>query len=185
MLLTLFSLLFSQPLWATIETSETTNYYAIQGESAQQLRQSLNFNSPIRQNGHTHDAETRWNISWNYDYVIQNNVCRINNSKIHVKIIYQYPQWVHSETASQSLRDHWERYRTELTKHEQGHADFAHRAANDIDIFFQNYKPEKSCPRLGNRLNAQANKIISKYTRLEKEYDRETHHGMRTNAVFP
>ena len=45
--------------------------------------------------------------------------------------------------------------------------------------------PQDSCEQLESDANEIGKSMIAKYSRIEKDYDRTTNHGLSTGAVFP
>ena len=80
---------------------------------------------------------------------------------------------------------HWEKYYAALFEHEQGHKDLGVKAALEIENQLLNMGSRRSCEQLELDANKMAKDVVDKYSRLEKEFDRSTNHGLNTGAVFP
>jgi len=48
-----------------------------------------------------------------------------------------------------------------------------------------NMASRNSCEQLESDANEIGKSVIAKYSRIEKDYDRTTNHGLNTGAVFP
>jgi predicted secreted Zn-dependent protease len=84
-----------------------------------------------------------------------------------------------------SVITRWDKYYAALFDHELGHKDLGSRAAAEIENQVLNMGTRSSCEQLESDANEIGKNVIAKYSRIEKDYDRTTNHGLNTGAVFP
>jgi len=95
-------------------------------------------------------AYTSWYIRWS------------GSCAVSLEIDYTYPRWTDRDSAPSRLRERWDRMLTNLTLHEEGHGQIGLDAAREIH--------DTQC-------EGDPTKIIDKWVRYEKKYDKETRHG--------
>lgn len=84
-----------------------------------------------------------------------------------------------------SVAAHWDKYYAALSDHEPGHQDLGSMAAAEIENQRLNMGKRGSCVKLASDANETGKSVIAKYSRIEKDYDRTTNHGLNTAVVFP
>ena len=175
-----------QRAWAEPLTSIQKTYYAVDGKTASQIRHALDRNTPVRQNGKTYDAHTRWNVAWQFYWNAgSDGSCRITTVTTTVRIHYTLPRLQASEDRPQDLETRWSKYITALMAHEDAHAAFGLDAAREIELRLFQLGERSSCQQLASEANDLARAIIARHARLEDRYDAETDHGAREGARFP
>lgn len=94
------------------------------------------------------------------------------------------PKWVNYSSASEELKQQWDKYYNALLDHENGHKEFGLNAANEIDREIKKVNSKRSCTELENDINRIGDNIIARYNSIEKEYDRKTNHGLNTGVLL-
>ena len=162
-----------------------TGYYSVSGNTAHEIRQDLNRKTPVRDAyGIKHDAETTWFVNWNFWWHESNKMCSIYRVETSVDINYLLPELTKTDALPKPLRQKWENFMRALMHHEKGHKDIGIRAAIEIEKNLQSMV-RQSCKQLEVEANNLGDKIIEKYSRVEKEFDRRTNHGKYEGAIFP
>ncbi|KIN65776.1 hypothetical protein Z945_823 [Sulfitobacter noctilucae] len=101
-------------------------------------------------------AYTRWDIRWS-------SAC-----EVRVKVSYTMPKHKNPDAMSPSLRREFDAMVASLMAHERQHGQHGINAAKEID-----------------RANCNGGmKIIRKYNRMDKEYDRRTRHGFTEGVLL-
>ena len=173
------------PAFAELEIQTSKKYYAVSGMNADDIRASLTHNSPVTYNGKKHDARTDWQVSWNYYWRETHRECKLTRINTSLEVTYTLPRLTTHAKLEEPLKSRWDNYYEALLKHEQGHQDFGFKSAREIQTTLQGLKPRKDCETLQKDANAAGHRILKKYAALEKNYDKETNHGMKNGAVFP
>ena len=185
LLIALFTLAGAGPAFAEPQVTVHTEYYAIDGETPAALRQSLNQRSPVRQNNKRFDAYTAWQVCWRYLFDQNLAGCGIKEVNTTLEVRFTLPEWPGRPTAPAPLQAHWGAYHEALLAHEEGHMQFGVEAAAEIEQALNAMAPHPSCPAMEQAANGLAQTLLRKYLELEKQYDRDTNHGMANGAVFP
>ena len=182
----LFSELGLQRAWGEPLTNIQKTFYAVDGMTAAQIRQALDRNSPVRQNGKTFDAHTRWNVEWQFYWNSGGDgSCRLTTVTTTVRIQYTLPRLQASEDRPPNLERRWSEYIRALVAHEEAHADLGIDAAREVEQRLSQMDGRPSCQQLESDANALAREIIARYARMEERYDAETDHGAKEGARFP
>jgi predicted secreted Zn-dependent protease len=176
--------LLSSSAFATPKVNINTEYYSIYGSTANELRNEMNTKSSIKQSGNTYDAYTSWFVNWRFNWNENNGQCSMTSVKSTVKVNFTLPKWENSNSAAVNLKQRWKPYYNALIAHENGHKDFGINAAKEVEKRLS-VLSAKNCSSLKSKANSLGKKIIDKYVTLEKEYDKNTNHGMKDGAVFP
>lgn len=184
-LLVLSVICLSQSLAEPEVIFQKTDYPAA-GQTATQIRQSLDRNTPIRQNGKPFDAYTKWDVDyqfwWAYD---GDGTCRITTVTSAVRIRQTFPRLEIAGDLPQHLADRWERYMRALSKHEAGHAALGVDAAREIEQQLAQMGDRSSCDQLESDADALARDIIGRFSLREAQYDADTNYGEWDGARFP
>lgn len=156
-------------------------FYDIFPTSKHDLRAELFKRSPIKRNGETFHGNTDWHVSWNFRWKNTNGICNITEANTSVRVTYTLPQIAKDHPAAQPVRKSFKNYYSLLFKHEENHMKSGLYAAREIEIELLNLDALR-CDGFGDAVNARANKIIGKYNKQDKEYDKKTDHG-KTEGV--
>ena len=161
-------------------------YYSVSGTTAQQIRSSLNRNTPVQQNGQLFDAHTQWDIRWQFWWNADSNGnCRLTRVSTQVVIRYTLPQLQKPETLPEELLRRWKKYLGALVAHEEGHAAIGIDAARAIEHRLLQMGERSSCDQLEIAANRLAQKILNEYAKIDDQYDADTEYGTREGAQFP
>lgn len=172
-------------LYGEPAVSETEEFYAVTGNTANDLRKSLNTLSPVTYNGKKYDAYTSWYVKWQFYWDSPDPDYSISRVTTTVDAKYTLPEWTGSEDADEDLKEKWNKYFKALLQHEKGHTEFGIRAAREIEAALRKIPPRPSSAQLEKEANSLGYRILNKYLQLEKQYDIDTRHGARDGALFP
>jgi predicted secreted Zn-dependent protease len=159
-----------------------TAYYHIQGESARNLRSSLN---SVRPTGQFHDAYTKWHVTWTYSWRQIDGNFALEKPKVAVTIEMTLPQWTAPATADKRLVEHWQTYVQALRKHENGHAIIGTQAARDIEKKLLALPRVPTAEALKELAESTCQQVLTEARAKEKKFDKQTDHGMKDGARFP
>ncbi|MCB1191169.1 MAG: DUF922 domain-containing protein [Leptospiraceae bacterium] len=160
------------PLEANIEDADV-NYYYISGNTARELRQSINKNRPGKKR---YDAITKWNVKWKWPGYGKSN-CDLSRAELNHSIVVTLPYWEPPDDADPSVVNRWKRYMSNLSYHEQGH----------VDIFFKYYNQMENVLENSNCDDAKGEleEILQELKEKNRSYDSRTRHGATQGATFP
>ena len=162
---------------------ETIGYYDVTGSSYGAVRSALDRLGPKDEAGKPFDAFTKWGVSYEWKYLQTATSCTLTafGSTLDVEILL--PRWV-QPSAEPELASRWNEYLLALTRHERGHAWFGRRAAEAIELEVRQIGPEPTCDALGDAVRRNADRVIERFRREERDYDHTTRHGAAQGAVF-
>lgn len=163
---------------------ERYRYYDVEGITPKMLRQSMNEKRLKHVRG-GYDAYVYWSLKWRFRYDDDLRGCKITAASTVLVVKYTLPRWVDVEVASLEVRTLWEQYYTALIEHEHGHRDWGVHAAIDIEQSLLAMPYDRDCLSLRRDAHSLASRVLARYLRLEKGYDRETGHGATQGAIFP
>ena len=186
-ILLVFPVFYSLPLAAIAETETRVNnvYYMVEGETAEDIWTDVLAKTPVHQNGKRYAAHTKWKVNWRFWWQENGNSCEITRVTTGLEVTYTLPRLKQTSSMPDSVVAHWDKYYAALFDHELGHKDLGSRAATEIENKILNMAPRDSCERLESDANEIGKSMISKYSRIEKDYDHTTNHGLNAGAVFP
>ena len=175
------------PFYAACDplVSVEKHYYDVKGRTEVEIRKSLDANTPVLHNGKKFDAYTRWHVHWNFWWNESGNSCAITRVRVSADIRVTLPRLSESPAVPNALIKKWNLYMVALQRHEDGHKSIGVKAAGEIEKQIKNISPGRSCEKLKIDANRLAHSILETYRRLEINYDRRTHHGMKDGAIFP
>jgi predicted secreted Zn-dependent protease len=163
-----------------------THYYAVKGDTADQIRRHLNQVGPfVHSSNRRFDGYTHWQIRWQYWYTKTNNACRVRKAIVNTDVTMTLPKWQAARQPSPGLTDHWNAYVAALKQHEAGHQQNGISASGEILSALQTFPPYPTCNELSQAANATGNHLVQKYAKQDVEYDRATQHGANQGAMFP
>ncbi|WP_319407812.1 DUF922 domain-containing protein [uncultured Desulfosarcina sp.] len=161
-------------------------YYPAAGQTSAQIRQSLDRNTPVRENGQPFDAYTQWDIDWQFWWAYDaDGTCRITAVTTAVRIRQTFPHLDNADDVPAPLADRWEQYMTALIEHEKGHVTLGVDAARNIERQLSQMGDRPSCDQLESEANVLARDIIARFALLEIQYDADTNYGERDGVRFP
>jgi len=170
---------------AEAETRVNNVYYMVSGNTAEDIWADLIAKSPVQQNAKRHVAHTKWNVSWQFWWLDSGDSCEISKVTTNLDVTYTLPRLKQTSSMPDSVIAHWNKYYSALFEHELGHKDLGSRAAIEIENQILNMGPRDGCEQLEFDANEIGKNVIDEYSRIEKDYDRTTNHGLKTGAVFP
>jgi predicted secreted Zn-dependent protease len=157
-----------------LEASEVFEPYVVTGDSANQIRQSINQNRDM-----DYDAYTGWYVNWRF------GDCSGSGLVVTVEVTYDFPEWEPSASASTELTTSWNTYVDALFCHEYGHARHGLECANEVYTALAAIEAGGDCNRQQAEAEAAFADILDEYNLLDIQYDAETNHGATMGAVFP
>ena len=158
-------------------------YYSVTGTTEQEIRNSLNKNSPVRVGNNRFDAYTSWNVSWRYTFLKEGQHCKLSQVTTSVVVEQILPRLI--SVLSPELQIKWDNYYEALLRHEEGHKNFGIDAAQHIERKLKTISPQPTCKQLERNSNSAAKRILDFYVQKEKEYDKRTNYGAKEGATFP
>lgn len=175
---------------ATVVGAEPTimidyDYYDIEGQTADELREQMNIYGVVWSNGNIYDAYTGWNVKWHYQYRLINEGCSISSVETTLYVDFRLPRWKNYSDGPSGLKRKWDAYMRSLRRHEDGHKKIGLTAAAEIERSLIEMEPAATCDDMAERANKLGRRILAEYAEKEKAYDARTNFGETQGAVFP
>ncbi len=167
-------------VYAAPDVNTQTEYYYVDGETAQEIRADMN----SKRSG-DYDAYTEWYVKWRFRWKSDDTECYLTSVTTTVDVKFSLPKLAEETVANEDAKRRWKHYYHALVEHENGHRDFGVKAANEVEYALSNMGSRRSCSTLETDANKLAKEIVRKFNALEKQYDVDTRHGMNNGAVFP
>ena len=163
-----------------VRVTEVSKFYKFDGSTPNEMRGQINNKRPKE-----YDAWTNWDI--NYDYTpFKGSLGYVtSNPSVTMEISYTLPRWERPRGASKQTADSWNKYITDLSRHELGHRMIAVQYANKMLQELQpgNVFPSEKALRDSEDANFAA--ILEQCNDAEAAYDDSTNHGASQGARFP
>ncbi len=159
-------------------------YYKVDGNTGKELYRNIFSVSPNKTEGKTYAGRAHWSVTWNYSWKETPELCTISKVKTSVKVKYILPSWSRAHGNSRALGRKWKTYSTALRRHEEGHAEFAIKAANKIVNALKEMGPRYSCSELKHAANWIGEEILNRFKGLNHQYDIDTNHGKTQGATW-
>lgn len=180
--LALSALLFTGGLHAS--GSLEIEYYDVHGSSVQEVREAMNRNGPIGNDGRRFHGYTKWRVGWKFRYAPRGASCEPTSVETSLDVVMTLPRWTRPDDAPAELEREWERYSAALKAHEDGHAEFGAAAAGEIQRRLSEMSGRSGCRALAEEMNRAGRAIIEEARSRELEYDATTRHGATQGARF-
>lgn len=169
----------------TVPVKTRVELYDVLGTSAFAIRADINRKRPLGKDGKRHDALTRWDVEWKYDYGRFLGDCELSNIRVNVTTTYTMPRWRPPPNASPALVKRWNAYARALWKHEREHGRRGVRTAEEIHRMLGSQPSRDSCASLSTRADSLARQVIARHSAEDAAYDVRTNHGASEGARFP
>lgn len=169
---------------ASIDITEQTRHYPVTVEAGQMLKKALTNSTPIRKNNRHWYGETQWNINPRYRFRKLSGGCYVNERTVELSIIFTLPELEDEAAIPPGLQLQFNLFYNALYQHELGHKELGLKAANEVYELLSEPNIFSDCGALQLNVNDEIRAVISKYQRLNQQYDIDTQHGKTQGAVI-
>ncbi len=177
----LFLVLFYVPAaYAEPEVSVQTNFYQVQGNTLEELSESMKMSAPPRMGENF--GSTKWNVAWTYEVSPGPAGCSVTSSHVKLDVIFYLPDWRRSPGEDKKTREKWDQFAEKLKRHEDGHEKIGLEAARKIENLVKSIGTFENCGELDRVLNQAAQTVVAEKRAEEVRYDARTRHGLRQGA---
>lgn len=171
------SALFAKPV-----INSSIKHYYIYPKSKSDLKRELFSKTPIRIKGRKYLGLTNWKINFNYKTKKENNRCKIDSLNIQLDVIITLPKIAKKHKVSYNTKSSFKKFYKNLYKHEKKHKKYALEAVKESEKKILSVGSEKSCKKLKNKINIAFKKVIEKYKKKNRLFDKRTDHGHTQGA---
>jgi predicted secreted Zn-dependent protease len=151
------------------------SYYDVSGDSASAIRNSMD-RSPDRprEGARGVDAQTTWNFSWR-TWSDGHGGCDPSLVEVMFTANVVLPRLVGS--VQPAIARDWNRYIVNLRTHEAGHVSYARSRIAEVTAAAKSHRCED--------IDAAVRRVLEEIKAHDRQYDRQTGHGIKQGAVFP
>ena len=177
---------------AAVPRAVRTDLYAVQGRTRREVQASIRARGPGSRApgggaGIVFAGRTEWRVDWASATLATPAGVTLRGFDVFVQVRHTLPRWDRPAEASAATVAAWDRYMTDLTAHERGHAELGLAAAAAMlaalaPALVQDSPAawtESTAAALAARLDARCERILEAYRAREADYDRLTDHGRR------
>jgi len=163
------------PAAADVKISVKTKSYAISGKTGTELLAAMDRRGPKHGFLTRAIAQTSYGVSWEIDWVVKNNTCRVRSSEAKLTVTYTYPEVSGAMTADMAKR--WARFFKGVKKHEEMHGTLARRmvAAADKAVTGFSVKNDPSCRKAQAAVKKRVGAIYADYEAKQFHFDDVEH----------
>ncbi len=177
-------LTMSTPEASAPEIRETTTFYDVAGQTAEQLRDAMNRAGPVGSDGRHVDAFASWKVHYTYQTVAVAGGCGLRRLKVDAEITSILPRWVDKPATSSGLTDRWEKHVAALSTNLAGIRDIGRRAAAGLHDSLGKIPRQPRCETLDDLIGSTADAVLQQYVRETEEYNEASRNDAKA-ARFP
>ena len=161
-----------------------TSYYYVDGPSATLLAAQIDQNGPPGADGKRHAGKTKWDVQWKFKHEQHGATCSMKEVAVAIGVAQTLPKWRNEAKGAVALKIRWQQFVDGLKRHEDGHKNHGLAAGKEIEAALLGAKPASNCEDLAAAANSAAEAIVTKYQKLDQDYDRKTGHGRSQGATL-
>jgi predicted secreted Zn-dependent protease len=178
------SLVAAPPVSAEPLVRMHTSYYYVNGPSASVLAAQIDRNGPPGADGKRYAGKTKWDVQWKFRHEQHGATCSMKEVAVAIGVAQTLPKWRNEAKGAAALKTRWQQFVDALKRHEDGHKDHGLAAGKEIQAALLSAKPVSNCEDLAAAANSVAEAIVTKYQKLDQDYDRKTDHGRSQGATL-
>ena len=161
-----------------------TSYYYVNGPSASVLAAQIDQNGPTGADGKRYAGKTKWDVQWKFKHEQHGANCIMKEVAVAIGIAQTLPKWRNEAKGAAALKTRWQQFMDALRRHEDGHKDHGLAAGKEIEAELLAAKSASNCEALAAAANSAAEAIVTRYQKLDQDYDRKTDHGRSQGATL-
>ena len=166
-----------------IHVIEVDSTYAVHGESALDVLESLRQDAPER-DGARRPGYHEWRFRYRYTAWQASQECHPREIVVLARTVTVVPEWDARDRASPDLAADWDAFLGAIEAHEMGHRAIA---LAHLDRVFRSLERARSerCEGLPDALQRASEGPIRDEMAEQRQYDQETEHGIRQGTIWP
>ncbi|WP_072680834.1 DUF922 domain-containing protein [Arcobacter sp. LA11] len=171
-----FLLLIPFSVSAKVKVEKRIKYYDIYPKSKKDIKTQLLSKSPIKKSGEKLYADTVWEVNTSYEY---KGKCRVTKVYVDLNIKTILPRLTPKKSVKFSVKNPFSKFERKLISYQKKHEKFAVQAAKEIEKKLLSYGSPRDCDKFRKQIRVDKKKIIKKYRKKSKEYDKKTDYGRK------
>lgn len=129
-------------------------------------------------------ANMQMTIERHYQAKETSKSCKLINIKSVAIPTFVYPQWERPENPLKATVEAWEKMIKNLKIHEVGHKDIAMKGVTEMQQVLESVPAYPTCDELKKVTDEKADEIDNKYVEMNKQYDKDTEHGIKQGVTL-
>ncbi|BCH25949.1 DUF922 domain-containing protein [Mesorhizobium sp. L-8-3] len=168
------------PALADVRVSVKTTNYDITGKTGDALLQSMDRRGPRRGLLTRAIAQTGYTVSWEVEWDMRGDVCRVKNATAQLAITYTFPRVVND--LSPDLKRRWARFMQGVRKHEERHGTIARQMVNAAEqaVSGLSMRNDPRCRKSQAEVKRRVEAIYAEYEARQIRYDMIEHRSGST-----
>ncbi|MEA5419791.1 DUF922 domain-containing protein [Spirulina sp. CCNP1310] len=161
------------------QLTERDTFYQIQGQTAAQLLDEIQYRSPRfdHYSGQTAIATASLKPHWRMEVVqMQQQFCRVATVETHADVEYTYPQWVDYDQANPQLQQRWNQFFNAVVRHEHEHRNILMRALAKVEPAVLALPAQTDCDGVVETANSTIHSIIDASNEEQRRFDETDDH---------
>jgi predicted secreted Zn-dependent protease len=175
-----FYFLFITSLQANIKVDETYDYYIIDVQQLELLKDALDEKSPLFEDTHEY-GNTAWDITWHHTTARDEGLCKINEVFIKVHLTYILPKNI-NDNPENRLQKVWNIWYQNLENHQLHHKKITMDMAKTIEKELLQLNGSLQCEQLKEPAQRVVYKRIIQLRNFHLGYDFKTHFGKKNGT---
>lgn len=163
-------LLSCSPVFAEIVVTEDTQYFPVTGETKNEIKLSMQKNSPVKGVNSFAAATTRTQLSYEVTTQKRAGRCDVIKTKVLVQLTYTYPRL--AQTPSKRVLKWWENELKKYEAHEKVHGDISKEYAKRLERKLQGMTNMR-CATIKGEIQRRFNYYNRKMNEAHAEFDRK------------
>lgn len=164
------------PAPRTLKVRESTEHHDIDAASLEEFVETLRARST---DGEAGAARTRAELQVGYKLEPQEAGCRVVGLGVELDVVMHLPRWQPPEGSRPAIREQWERMKTGIERHEQGHRDIAVDAGRFLAERLEAVPTAgRDCDAVGRAILRERIKAQMRHQNIDAAYDQRTRHGL-------
>ena len=170
---------------AAPQIRDTTTFYDVAGQTAEQLRDAIDRARPLGSDGRGVDALASWTVHYSYRTAVGAGGCRITRVAVSAEISTTLPRWVDKPATSSALTERWELYVAALASNVSGIRDIGRRAAAGLHERIWKISAQPQCESLDTTIGTTADAVIKQHLRENEQYNKALQEDPVKAVRFP
>lgn len=180
----IFFILLPLTTQANVILIEKTDYYNINGTDGYELKEQMELLGPKTLQGQPVNADTKWDVKWNYKLKEINDRCQLRHIKVKLYVTYHLPEWQNFDEGPPELQKEWNDYLKGLVDYEKERKKIALLAAKKVLERLVSLSSESSCSKLSRRAEIIAKQTLDQHKSMDETRHWRTQGGKGLGVRF-
>ena len=168
-----------------LKVSESVEYHDVDARTLEEFVEALRAR-PAGDDEAGAAARTRAALQVGYKLVPDDAGCRVVGLGVQLDVVMHLPRWQPPEGLRPAIRGQWERMKTGIELHEQGHRDIALDAGRFLAERLEAVPTAgRDCDAVGRAILRERIKAQMRHQNIDAQYDQRTRHGLAQAPKAP